>query len=95
MGNVELRFEVDRELMERLRAAGVDPATAAQRGLQDALRDLPPPLGLVESARRKALDQEGGERRAREWAEENRTSIEQHNRWVAEHGCFGEAWRSW
>ena len=95
MGKVELRFEIDAELMARLEAAGVDPAAAAERGLREALPDVPRPLGLVESARRKALDPQGAERRAREWAEANREVIEEHNRWVAEHGPFGEAWRSW
>ena len=33
--------------------------------------------------------------RARRWAEENRAFIESHNRYVEEHGAFGEGWRHW
>ena len=33
------------------------------------------------------------ERRAREWAEENRDAIEAHNRWVADHGLWSDGLR--
>ncbi len=31
--------------------------------------------------------------KAERWVEENREAIEAHNRWVAEHGTFGEKYR--
>ncbi len=90
MGKVELRFEVDADLLERLETAGVDPAKAAEAGLRDALAATPRPLGLVESARAKAGDPQGAERRAREWAETNREAIAEHNRWVADRGVLAD-----
>lgn len=50
---------------------------------------------LVERALRDALGPQAAEERARRWASENSASIEAHNRFVEEHGAFGEEWRSW
>ena len=95
MGKVELKLEIDADLLARARAKGLEPASVLEDALGRAVGSGPRPLDLVETAREKARDPEGAERRAREWAERNRTAIEDHNAWVAAHGCFGDAWRSW
>ena len=35
------------------------------------------------------------EEKTRRWQEENREAIEAHNRFIEEHGIFGEEFRSW
>lgn len=47
-------------------------------------------LSIAESAKRKASDPEGGERRAREWAERNADAIRAYNPYVEEKGVFGD-----
>ena len=94
MGKVELRFEVDAELVEQARANGHEPREVLERGLREAA-ERPRRLSLVQSAREKAKDPKGAERRAREWAEASQESLREQAAWVEEHGPFGEAWRSW
>lgn len=94
MGKVELKLEIDADLLARARARGAEP----QQVLEEALRaaaDMPRPLSFNESAREKAKDPEGAVIRGREWAEENKVAISEHNAWVEKHGPFGEAWRTW
>lgn len=95
MGKVELKLEIDADLLARARDAGIEPAAATEAALRSALGDPERAPGLVKSASEKALDPEGAERRAREWAEENRDAIDAHNRHVREHGVYGEDLRLW
>ena len=90
MGKVELRLEIDENLLARARAAGAEP----QAMLEAALRALPervPSLSLVESARLKALDPHGLGRRRLAWTEDNKEGVADFNRHVAEHGLFAES----
>lgn len=50
---------------------------------------------VFERALREVLGPQAAEERAWKWASENAASIEAHNRFVDEHGAFGEEWRSW
>ncbi len=50
---------------------------------------------LMERALKEALGPAAAEERAKRWAEESAPSISAHNRFVEEHGAFGEEWRNW
>ena len=92
MGKIELRFEVDADLVARLEAAGLDPAEAAEAGLRIAASSgrVPFWLDLNDSVHQKANGLGGAERRARQWAERNREAIEEFNQHVREHGLLSE-----
>ena len=90
MGKVELRLEIDAELLARARAAGAEPQAVLEAALR-ALPDRAPILSLVESARLKALDPQGAERRRLAWIEENKAGIDDFNRHVAEHGVLSDS----
>lgn len=92
MGKVELKFEVDAELVERLETAGLDPAKAAEAGMRIAASSgrVPFWLDLSGSARQKAGDPEGAERRAQEWAERNKDAIAEFNQRVEERGLLSD-----
>ena len=89
MGKVELKLEIDADLLARARAAGAEPQAVLEAALR-ALPDQAPVPSLVESARLRALDPEGAERRRLAWSEENRAGIEDFNRRVAEHGLLSD-----
>ena len=96
MGKTELKLEVDAALLERARRAGIALDSAFESGLKLALSDAAQPqVTLVASAKRKALDPQRGERQAEAWAKDNAEAIASHNRFVEEHGVFGEDFRSW
>ena len=78
MDKVELRLEADAELVEQARANGFEPQELLERGLREAI------------AREKARDPEAQERRAREWAEENKEAVAEFNRRVAERGLLSD-----
>ena len=92
MGKITLNVEVDAELVQRLETAGLDPAEAAEAGMRLAASSgrVPFWLDLNESARQKAKDPEGAERRAREWAERNKDAIAEFNRRVEERGLLSD-----
>jgi antitoxin CcdA len=50
---------------------------------------------VLERELKKALGEKAAWERARRWAEEHAATIEAHNRFVEEHGAFGQEWRSW
>jgi antitoxin CcdA len=50
---------------------------------------------LFEQALKAALGPEAAEKRAAAWATDNAEAIESHNRFVRDHGVFGEDLRSW
>jgi len=59
------------------------------------MTEEPRPLQLVESARRQAADPVGAEERAAAWRRDNAAAIASYNRYVEEHGVFGEDLRTW
>jgi antitoxin CcdA len=93
MGKAELKLGIDQNLLERAEAAGVELEQALEDGVRLALTKTE--YSLVESARRKALDPEGAQARADQWAEENAEAIASFNQFVEENGAFGEEWRRW
>ena len=92
MGKVELKLEIDADLVERLQTAGIDPLKAAEAGMRIAVSSgrVPFWLDLNGSARLKEKDPQAAELRAREWAEANRDAIDEYNRHVREHGLLSE-----
>ena len=89
MGKVELKLEIDAELLARARNAGAEPQAVLEAALR-ALPERPPALSFVESARLKAQDPQGTEQRRLAWIEENRSGIAEFNRHVAEHGLLSD-----
>ena len=83
MGKVEIRIEIDAQVLEQLRAAGVDVESLTAEALERAL------------GRQHAVADEGAEARAAAWATEHAEAIASHNRYVEEHGVFGAQWRRW
>ena len=96
MGKVELKLEVDAELLAKAEAAGAVPLDLLNAGLRAVAESSASfKLDLVSSAREKAKDPEGAERRAREWAEENRGAIEDHNAAIRRRGLVSDRLRRW
>ena len=80
MGKVELNIGIDPELVEQAKRLGVSIAGMDERALRLHLQKVDPA---------------GAEARAQRWADENAEAIRIHNAFAAEHGCFGDEWRSW
>jgi len=86
MGKVELRIEVDSDLLAQAEAEGVAPSAALEEGIRAALSraagDRPDNPGLAADA-------------ARQWAEENVEAIRAHRERIEEYGVFGDDLRTW
>ncbi len=97
MGKVEMRVEIDVELAEQARAAGITLDDAAELGLRIALADAgrAHPIGIVASHLRQVAYAEAADERGRRWAQENADAIRVHNARIAERGVFGEDLRRW
>ncbi len=96
MGKIEIRAEVDGELVAQAKAAGVGFDAAAEMGLRLALADIGNgSLGLAASHLRMKADPLAADDRARRWAEQNADAIQVHNARVAERGLFGDDLRRW
>ena len=89
MGKVELKLEIDADLLARAQAAGAEPQAMLEAALR-ALPDRPPVPSLVESARLKALDPEGAQQRARAWSEENRDAIADYETRIRDRGLLSD-----
>jgi antitoxin CcdA len=72
----------------RKRAVNV---TVAEDVLADAKR-----LGMnISQVLEDELRKRVAEEKTRRWQEENRETIEAHNRFIEKHGIFGEEFRNW
>jgi len=94
MDKVELRLEIDADLLRRAREAGLDPAAV----LEDELRRRLGQAGMQDRGRdwsTEAPPPDTPEARAARWAEENAEAIKEHNAWIAKHGLVGDEWRKW
>lgn len=80
MGKVELKIDVDADLLEQAQAAGVSIAATLEEALRDAITDL---------------NLEKADDRARQWAIDNAEAIEAYNRRIAGRGLFGDEHRKW
>jgi antitoxin CcdA len=83
MGKVDLRVEVDAELVALAKARGVSLDAAFEDGLRRAVEASEPD------------DPEAAQTRARAWAEENAEAIALHNQRISERGIFGADLRRW
>lgn len=85
MGKVELKIELDAELVEQARRLDVDIDKASLEGVRRALAHR---LGATLTDKELAAD-------ARAWAIENAEAIEAHRRRIERDGVFGEDFRTW
>lgn len=97
MGKIEMRVEIDGDLAEQAREAGIALDDAAELGLRIALADAGRghALGIVTAHPRQTADAAAADERGRRWARENADAIRVHNSRVAERGVFGEDLRRW
>jgi antitoxin CcdA len=97
MGKVELRIEVDAELLERAEASGVMLGPALEEGIRAALSRPEParPVGMVALAEYLKAHPVDEEAAATAWAVENAEAIRDHERRIEEFGVFGEDLRTW
>lgn len=82
MGKVELKIEIDSELLARAREAGISVEALTEAGLRRALSGLERFRGLSDAAK------------ARKWAEENAEAIEAQRQRITDYGVFGEDLRT-
>ena len=80
MGKIELKIEIDSELMEHAAAVGLNVEALAERAVRLALQKADPA---------------GAEARAAKWAEENAEGIADYNRRIRERGVIGAEFRKW
>lgn len=79
MGKIELKIEIDADLLAQARAAGLVFEDLVEDGLRRALR-VPGP---------------SDEDKARQWAEENVEAIKAQRERIDAVGVFGEDLRTW
>ncbi|HNE01803.1 MAG TPA: type II toxin-antitoxin system CcdA family antitoxin [Plasticicumulans sp.] len=71
------------------------PRTATGLGVNTGLLRQVREFGVpLDDSCERALAEAVRAARMRAWQEENRPWIEAYNAWIAEHGCFGEEYRS-
>jgi antitoxin CcdA len=83
MGKVELKIEVDAELLAQAREAGLKIEQITETGLR---------LALAETERYRGLSDE---EKARRWAQDNAEAIKAHRERIEQYGVFGEDLRTW
>ena len=80
MGKVELDIGIDSELLAQAKRLGISVAGMSETQLRLHLQKVDPA---------------GAEERAKRWAEENAEAIEEHNRFIEEHGLLSDHLRTW
>ena len=80
MGKVELDIGIDPELLAQAKRLGISVAGMSETQLRLHLQKVDPA---------------GAEERAKRWAEENAEAIEEHNRFIEEHGLLSDHLRTW
>lgn len=79
MGKTELKIEIDADLLAQAEASGLTFEDLLKEGLR--------------ATRASGID--GGDARARKWAEDNAEAIADYNRRIGERGLFGDEFRKW
>ena len=96
MGKVEIKFDVDAELVAEIEAAGLDPVETARAGLQAAVETLRPHVdGVRPRPWPRPSDPATADRLSREWAERNKDALGEHTRLIASRGSFADSARRW
>jgi antitoxin CcdA len=80
MGKVELDIGIDPELLAQAKRLGISVAGMSETQLRLHLQKVDPA---------------GAEERARRWSEENAEAIQEHNRFIEEHGLLSDHLRTW
>ena len=83
MGKIELKIEIDAELLAKALEAGLSVGRIAEQGLERALADIGPSFGLSD------------EQKAMYWAKENTEAINAQRDRINAYGVFGEDLRTW
>lgn len=95
MAQAELKLDIDAELLEQARSAGLALTPVVEAALRQALANDDQPRRPLFEAKRPVIPVAEAEARARRWAEENAEAIADYNRRIAERGVFGEDLRRW
>ena len=80
MGKVELDIGIDPDLLAQAKRLEISVAGMSETQVRLHLQKVDPA---------------GAEERARRWAEENAEAIEEHNRFIEEHGLLSDHLRTW
>ncbi len=83
MGKVELKIEIDADLLAQARDAGLPIDRLAAQSLRRALAETQPYLGLSD------------DEKAFRWAQENAEALEAQRARIEAFGVFGEDLRTW
>lgn len=89
MGKAELKIEIDADLLETARQAGMPIERVVEDSFRRALAhhgDLIAPSKLPKGA---------AEERAAQWASDNAEAIAEFNQRIAERGLISAEWRRW
>jgi antitoxin CcdA len=89
MGKTELKIEIDADLLETARQAGMPLEAVVEDGIRRALvhhADLTRPSKLPEGV---------ADERAKQWASDNAEAIAEFNQRIAERGLISAEWRRW
>jgi antitoxin CcdA len=95
MGKVELKLEVDADLLARSKAAGLDVSDIAEKAMRSALEAQSYAGGVAEDVAARAGELSTPQARAERWAQENAEAIEAYNARIARRGIFGTDLRRW
>jgi antitoxin CcdA len=96
MSKVELRVEIDAELLAHARNKGVQLAPAVEAGIRRAVeRAEAAPTGFAAAAAHQRGHSGEAEAAGAKWAEDNAEALEAYRRRIEEHGVFGEDLRRW
>ena len=83
MGKVELKIEIDADLLAKAREAGLSVDRVTEQSLRRALAETEPYRGLSDADK------------AKRWAETNTEAIKAHREQIKQYGVFGEDLRTW
>ena len=83
MGKVELKIEIDADLLAKAREAGLCVDRVTEQSLRRALAETEPYRGLSDADK------------AKRWAEANTEAIKAHREQIKQYGVFGEDLRTW
>ena len=83
MGKVELKIEIDADLLAKARDAGLSVDRVTEQSLRRALAETDLYRGLSDADK------------AKRWAETNTEAIKAHREQIKQYGVFGEDLRTW
>jgi antitoxin CcdA len=95
MPQVELKLDIDADLLRRAQSAGVPIPSIVEAALRNALADDDAPPRPLFAPKPPGWTEDEAMARARRWADENAEAIAEHNAWIEEHGLVADHFRKW